>query len=336
MHRSETEWLHGLRGFAVLIVIAGHLSALKMNIVPGLDLTGISKTGVWLFFVLSAYLLARPLAEDVARHDVAAIGAFYIRRIFRIVPLYFVALYYLVHTNQLTAAQGWMHAKFEEGHGYLWTMPVEMAFYFFLPLFAFVGGNRAAVLVLGASLIVYIGAGPRQLGDNSIFFANYGVIFAFGILIAYAPRPSHGGWTALAGLAMMALTNASALTAMFPLTITGALTLAPLNAFGCALLLHGASASPAFQAVFAQSWIAWLGRVSFGAYLAHMPITLALRAFGAHPALRGLMVCAIIVAAASLAHFVIEQPMNRLGHWLAQRLTSSCRRASRPSPPRSP
>src|SRR3546814_17702763 len=49
--------LDGLRGLAVLIVIASHLSLLGFGLVPGLPVGGIGKSGVYLFFVLSALLL---------------------------------------------------------------------------------------------------------------------------------------------------------------------------------------------------------------------------------------------------------------------------------------
>ena len=49
--------LDGLRGFAVLLVLLSHMSLVGINLVPGLDFAGIGKAGVYLFFVLSAFLL---------------------------------------------------------------------------------------------------------------------------------------------------------------------------------------------------------------------------------------------------------------------------------------
>ena len=53
--------LDGLRGLAVLVVIGSHLSNVGMLPRPGLSGTG--KSGVYLFFVLSAYLLTRILLQ---------------------------------------------------------------------------------------------------------------------------------------------------------------------------------------------------------------------------------------------------------------------------------
>jgi len=57
MHHFDA--LDGLRGLAVLVVIASHLSNVGLLPQPGLSGTG--KAGVYLFFVLSAFLLTRIL-----------------------------------------------------------------------------------------------------------------------------------------------------------------------------------------------------------------------------------------------------------------------------------
>ena len=53
--------LDGLRGVAVLLVILSHASLHKVYLFPGLDFSGMGKPGVFLFFVLSAYLLDRQI-----------------------------------------------------------------------------------------------------------------------------------------------------------------------------------------------------------------------------------------------------------------------------------
>ncbi len=86
--------LDGLRGLAVLIVIASHLSLLGFGLVPGLPVGGIGKSGVYLFFVLSAFLLTRLLLERTpARFADGRLWVGYaMRRVLRIWPLYLVVL----------------------------------------------------------------------------------------------------------------------------------------------------------------------------------------------------------------------------------------------------
>jgi peptidoglycan/LPS O-acetylase OafA/YrhL len=56
MH-SRIPALDGLRGIAILLVLLGHSSLCGMYLFPGLDLSHLGTYGVYLFFVLSAYLL---------------------------------------------------------------------------------------------------------------------------------------------------------------------------------------------------------------------------------------------------------------------------------------
>ncbi|MCG8591682.1 MAG: hypothetical protein MJE66_20480, partial [Proteobacteria bacterium] len=61
---TNLDALDGIRGVAVLIVVASHTD--------GLGLEGHGGAGVWLFFGLSAFLLTRPFAADPSRARRAA------------------------------------------------------------------------------------------------------------------------------------------------------------------------------------------------------------------------------------------------------------------------
>ena len=88
--------IDALRGFAILFVIQFHL----FSTTGAYETIGTPQAvqrvlaygwvGVDLFFVLSAYLLTRNLARQEATPSV--IGRFYLRRAFRILPLYWVVL----------------------------------------------------------------------------------------------------------------------------------------------------------------------------------------------------------------------------------------------------
>lgn len=56
-----TPALDGLRGLAVGIVLLSHAANVGLPVLPGFTLSGIGKSGVYLFFVLSAFLLTRLL-----------------------------------------------------------------------------------------------------------------------------------------------------------------------------------------------------------------------------------------------------------------------------------
>lgn len=121
--------LDGVRGLAVLMVVASHCNAL------GLARHG--AVGVWLFFALSAFLLTMPfLARPDGVLAPARIRSYAARRLRRILPAYYTVLgvtFFWAQGEPYTLAR---HLLFLEGNGILWTIPQEMLFYLVLPLLA--------------------------------------------------------------------------------------------------------------------------------------------------------------------------------------------------------
>src|SRR5664279_4066021 len=89
-HRTRLPALDGLRGLAVLMVLLDHASDAKLRIFPAADMNRAGKYGVYLFFVLSAFLLTHLLLlRPPAELSRARIWLNYaVRRFFRIFPLY--------------------------------------------------------------------------------------------------------------------------------------------------------------------------------------------------------------------------------------------------------
>jgi len=61
--------LDGLRGVAVLFVLLSHTSPYFPSIHPAFNFKGAGKYGVYLFFLLSAYLLDRQIALAMRRGE---------------------------------------------------------------------------------------------------------------------------------------------------------------------------------------------------------------------------------------------------------------------------
>ena len=59
--RFQVDALDGLRGMAALIVVFAHSSNIGLHLLPGLTAEGMGKSGVFMFFLLSAYLLTLPM-----------------------------------------------------------------------------------------------------------------------------------------------------------------------------------------------------------------------------------------------------------------------------------
>lgn len=87
--------LNGLRAIGALIVLIGHVEFLKQfwNIdtfdwfpIPG-------KVGVALFFSLSGFLITSLLMQEQSKNGRISLKKFYLRRIFRIWPLYYIVVF---------------------------------------------------------------------------------------------------------------------------------------------------------------------------------------------------------------------------------------------------
>jgi len=122
--------LDGLRGIAILLVLAYHYLHLfpKASYSPlvssGINLIGMGWAGVDLFFVLSGFLIGGILLD--ARKSPVYFKAYYFRRFFRIVPLYYtwIGLYVVL---VLGVFRGW-HAP-SDGIQERWiSVPVNFLF----------------------------------------------------------------------------------------------------------------------------------------------------------------------------------------------------------------
>jgi peptidoglycan/LPS O-acetylase OafA/YrhL len=141
----QIDCLDGIRGLAILLVLFGHLIAAKLSLIEGLDSTvaGTGQLGVYLFFVLSAFLLTRALIkkDQASLRNKKTWLEYFFRRFFRIYPLYTVALLSFVFvyppkfSESFSIGEALKHFLLFKGQGYLWTIPMEVKYYFLLPLF---------------------------------------------------------------------------------------------------------------------------------------------------------------------------------------------------------
>ena len=257
--------------------------------------------GVALFFVLSSFLITRLLLLEREKTGSIHLRSFYLRRLLRIWPLYyFVVILSLVFpvfipTERLSAQRllaacffymNWNVAL----HGFtwnpiypLWTVSCEEQFYTVWPmLIRFVPFRQLSSVCLGAvTLIVllsYWPGGPTQ----RLGLTNFTVLllyFPVGGLLALASIKGQTSWhwltgliTALTGLLCWVLGSLGSATKLF----SASPLLAQLLCLGCAaigtVLLFNA-----FYRTDRISWplpITYLGKISFGLYVFHVPVLL--------------------------------------------------------------
>ena len=87
--------LNGLRFIAALMVIVHHIEQYKSiyglpNNFSSTTIQIFGELGVVLFFVLSGFLITYLLLEEESQTNTIAVRDFYVRRILRIWPLYFL------------------------------------------------------------------------------------------------------------------------------------------------------------------------------------------------------------------------------------------------------
>lgn len=159
--------LDGLRGIAILLVIAGHAAEAYLGHEPALWQAPFfnSSLGVRLFFVLSGFLITGLLVKEWDRHGKLSLSAFYARRSIRIFPAFYLYIaviaalsfagFITVSQSQFIAAASytwnylgtWAHDQPIEGSwflGHLWTLSLEEQFYIFWPTFIILAGWRKA------------------------------------------------------------------------------------------------------------------------------------------------------------------------------------------------
>lgn len=210
LDRSPTHYgaLDGLRGLAAILVILSHTSNVGLFLVPGLDFRGGGKPGVFLFFLLSAFLLAlQILRKGWNAFRPVALKHYWMRRILRIYPLYFL---YLLTAVLSTVAFAKLlnkpgngipfpldliglvrHLCLLEGREITWSIAVEFKFYFLLPFFAalyilFERRHVSITLLLTVCLMIlsqYFYPQADTLG-NDTRVGPYLPVFLVGVFLA--------------------------------------------------------------------------------------------------------------------------------------------------------
>ena len=161
-YRTRTYFpeLDGLRGLSVLLVVAYHMVGFRDLIWTRVSGAG----GVLIFFVLSGFLITTLGLREEAQRGRVSLAAFYVRRTFRIFPLYYFMLivYGLLLAGLAFPADlkqlpnFWEHLPWMAGYmqdvslhcrpiagptppfSHAWTLGVEEKFYFVWPLLLFV------------------------------------------------------------------------------------------------------------------------------------------------------------------------------------------------------
>jgi peptidoglycan/LPS O-acetylase OafA/YrhL len=208
--------IESLRGIAIILVLLFHVVGFVdgaggrpgFNVSPLRAFVHAGHTGVTLFFVLSAFLLARPFLREAAGGARVVRSQFYARRALRILPLYWTAVLVasvLCARTPTDALRGLPYLFFLNSFAGLsstlapydavwWSLATEVQFYLVLPLLPLVLRTRlgrwlGCMLAL-AWLAFYgalLGAKMHTQGDILLRLSLLGraYLFVFGIVAAW-------------------------------------------------------------------------------------------------------------------------------------------------------
>lgn len=319
--------LDGLRGLAALMVVASHGAASGLHLVPGLNLEGIGKHGVYLFFVLSAFLLTRQaLRWFPSTNWWADLRAYAVRRFARIFPLYALVLV----TAWLLGGPGLgvpldgaalaRHLVLTQGSGIYWSVPVEFCYYLWIPLLAFVLASPLSLAMRWALL-------GGLLATVTVMFPSLDAPRNSDQLRWYLPVFLIGSWAAWVSLQTGRWRRVVVAEALLPLVLVAtvpALWGLPADqwhrhfmAWGLVwaliTLLLERQCLPWMAKWLSQRWMVVLGRWCFGLYLLHLPAQALARRVPAPSVVQAWLGLAMAIGLAYLAYRVVERPaMARL------------------------
>jgi peptidoglycan/LPS O-acetylase OafA/YrhL len=313
--RERIASLDGLRAISILLVIVGHVCGHSGAA------TLLSSIGVHIFFVLSGYLITRLLLQERAQQGRINLVAFYRRRCFRILPAamtYILLVALLVPSTRsglvyaLTYTVSYKLDGVSRLFEHLWSLSVEEQFYLLWPLALLLGFRRRGRIALCALLLpvgfrLACAANPATNTIANLHFSFPGTMdsVAAGCLLAiYEPRiRERFGWMAHSGAIAIALP----ITAW---TLDAALWNGKLSAlWGIVPVLL---ATWVFLLIERRDWIlnnpaaSILGALSYSMYLWQQPFATA-HTFPLPVALL------LLLIAAGVSYFVVEQPMIALG-----------------------
>lgn len=286
--------LDGIRGIAILAVIAFHHRFLLE----------VGWAGVDLFFVLSGFLITRILRASAARNSYWS--RFYLKRAARILPplllLFAFALVLSRHISPITLAGYALFfgnvmnlTRYQNGlFGALWSLAVEEHFYILFPFAVRYLSRRGLLLFLSALLIfsplARAVATSHTSGWETIYFLTPFRLdgLAVGALLALLTESVTASrwlrrWSLAGSLASVSIF--AALRLLDPLFVRD-LNTPVFNAFGYTLTAAAGfffigyvvlKESSRVSRLLAWKPLVYLGRISYGLYLFHPVVVIALR-----------------------------------------------------------
>lgn len=351
---KKYSYIDSLRGYAVFMVLCTHIFAFIANSDHRVPLSNFwvqCRFGVMLFFIISALTLFLSFEQKI-KSEISPIKNFFIRRVFRIAPLFYLLFLVNIFFKQfsliniistLTFTNGFIpDVMMKEIVSNGWTIAVEMLFYILVPLlFTIIKNINHALISLIICFLISIIAKylmfkygayphitivgytyywlPAQLPVFALGIVLYFVIFKSDLIVnsEHQFKKQLGYFMIFCGVYFFI-----ALSFSNKLFITENIAFS----FALILLIFGMAIYPIN--IFNNKWSQFLGRVSYSFYLIHGIIigfvgpTIA-KTFQSNNLRFVTGVFSVLVIATILSYIsykLIEQPFQKLGSKLIAKM----------------
>lgn len=287
--------LDSIRAIAVLLVIIWHWVP-RTTVISKLHAGGL---GVDIFFVLSGFLITQILlnnrnkAENLQTPKKAVLKNFYVRRVLRIFPIYYLTILVILILNGRLSLQAttneivadltytnnfyvYFSKTWPVASPHFWSLAVEEQFYLIWPLLILFVAKKYLLPFITASIAIGLGS-QLMISDfefgyilTNTCFDCFGLGALLAYLVVYRPETLFKFYRLISGLAMLSIIIL-ALDWHYNLSISfGRFTHAILSVWLIGYIIIFKDKKTLLIRLLSNKILISVGKVSYGIYLYHV------------------------------------------------------------------
>jgi len=338
---GDTNFITGLRAFSALAVVLIHAGGAGLrDLGPiGNHLADLGRTGVYVFFVISGYSASASFSTSNNYFD------YLMKRIIRIAPLYYfwltISVVFSLSPNfwqdyfntQIDLYNLIMHITFLSFLDYKitnsilgveWSISIEIFWYIVIPFFIIKLKKFIALMLwILFSFIAYklfVGSTgllplPKQEAILAIHWnpLTYMLAYVLG-MFSYRARPYIFFNSRTLNIVFIIMFSVILIYIFNPriFKIIFIDEIIFIEIITCAFILFSSENTKFIQIFFTNKFVIFIGTISYGVYLSHMPILIFLNKcdfnFLNNDLLKFITLCALTICVSTITYYIIEVP----------------------------